>query len=234
MAGALLQAIGTVLGRPYTESQLVHAVLILEQLLTTGGGWQDQVGGIIAGAKIARCKAELPLHVTFETLDLPLNFQEVLADRMVLIFTGQSRLARNVLHEVLRRWWSKVPATMEAAQELVVLAERCALALQSGDLNGISDCVNRYWELKKAMGGSSVDPPIVRSLMEKLRSSALAMSLCGAGGGGFLLVVTNKSGAYETVRSLLEEDPDACHMTLHRASIANEGLKVLIGANTGD
>ena len=43
---------------------LVHQTLVLEQMLTTGGGWQDQVGGLVPGspAKISRSDAALPLQ----------------------------------------------------------------------------------------------------------------------------------------------------------------------------
>ena len=30
----------------------MHAVLVVEQLLTTGGGWQDQVGGLHPGLSL--------------------------------------------------------------------------------------------------------------------------------------------------------------------------------------
>ena len=43
LAGAVLAALWTTLGANYTRRELVHAVLVVEQLLTTGGGWQDQV-----------------------------------------------------------------------------------------------------------------------------------------------------------------------------------------------
>ena len=43
LAGAVLAALWTTLGAAYNRLELVHAVLVVEQLLTTGGGWQDQV-----------------------------------------------------------------------------------------------------------------------------------------------------------------------------------------------
>lgn len=32
-------------GRAVDISSVIHAVVLAEQMLTTGGGWQDQVGG---------------------------------------------------------------------------------------------------------------------------------------------------------------------------------------------
>ena len=44
LAGTLLAALVVLLGHPPpSPSHLVHATLCVEQWLTTGGGWQDQV-----------------------------------------------------------------------------------------------------------------------------------------------------------------------------------------------
>merc|ERR1719239_1201340 len=46
LAGAVLAALLGAAGKSIDNSGLIHAVLYLEQLLTTGGGWQDQIGGL--------------------------------------------------------------------------------------------------------------------------------------------------------------------------------------------
>jgi galactokinase/mevalonate kinase-like predicted kinase len=43
LAGAVMAALWRACGRSFTKSDVTHAVLHLEQMLTTGGGWQDQV-----------------------------------------------------------------------------------------------------------------------------------------------------------------------------------------------
>jgi len=64
LAGCLLAALGHAVGRPYADTAaLVHAVLHLEQVLTTGGGWQDQAGGLVGGFKVTTSAAALPLRV---------------------------------------------------------------------------------------------------------------------------------------------------------------------------
>ncbi|CAJ1364220.1 unnamed protein product, partial [Effrenium voratum] len=69
------------------DESLIHAVQNVEQMLTTGGGWQDQVGAILGGAKIAR-SGPLPLRVLAEPLPLSRDFAEALEQRLVLVFTG--------------------------------------------------------------------------------------------------------------------------------------------------
>ncbi len=46
LAGCLISTFWVVLGRNFSKKSLLHAVLYLEQLLTTGGGWQDQVSNL--------------------------------------------------------------------------------------------------------------------------------------------------------------------------------------------
>ena len=103
LAAALLRALCVAAGRPYSDSSLTHAVLKLEQMLTTGGGWQDQVGGIYPGAKIARSPAALPLQVTTTPIALAPAVVELLNDHLLMIFTGRPRLARNLLQVKQKR-----------------------------------------------------------------------------------------------------------------------------------
>jgi fucokinase len=58
LAAAVVAACWTcAAGSCYTRADLVHAVLVVEQLLTTGGGWQDQVGGLHPGFNIGSSPA---------------------------------------------------------------------------------------------------------------------------------------------------------------------------------
>jgi hypothetical protein len=65
----------------------------VEQMLTTGGGWQDQVGGLLPGIKFSSSPSHLPLFVDYEVLDVPQSFIDVLNQHMICIYTGSSSLA---------------------------------------------------------------------------------------------------------------------------------------------
>ena len=41
LAATLVACIGRTMGVSYDLDMLVHAVVMVEQMLTTGGGWQD-------------------------------------------------------------------------------------------------------------------------------------------------------------------------------------------------
>ncbi|CAM9908431.1 unnamed protein product, partial [Hapterophycus canaliculatus] len=94
LAGVVLSAVCVAAGRAMSSSSLVHAVLRVEQLMTAGGGHQDQVGGLLGGVKICRTTASLPLQVLTETIPLDPAFEDALNGRLVLVFTGKQRLAR--------------------------------------------------------------------------------------------------------------------------------------------
>src|SRR5207247_5841723 len=54
LGAALLAALNRAFGREPSLEELCLEVLRLEQLMGTGGGWQDQVGGMWGGVKFAR------------------------------------------------------------------------------------------------------------------------------------------------------------------------------------
>ena len=72
-------------------------VLHFEQMLTTGGGWQDQVGGLFPGIKVGHSKAEIPVKIYVKFLQVSEEVIRSFGDQLVLVYTGKTRLARNLL-----------------------------------------------------------------------------------------------------------------------------------------
>ena len=72
--------------------------MVVEQLLTTGGGWQDNVNGLAPGIKLGVSpKSENTMSVSHNVLDASEEFLNRLQERMVLVYTGTVRLAKNLL-----------------------------------------------------------------------------------------------------------------------------------------
>ena len=84
-----------------SPKMLNFQVLYLEQLLTTGGGWQDQIGGLFGGVRLGLSEAKLPLKVDVVDLKISEEYLQRFNDRLVLIYTGKTRLARNLLQVCL-------------------------------------------------------------------------------------------------------------------------------------
>lgn len=226
LAGALLAVVYRCTGRSYTTDSLIHAVLYLEQILTTGGGWQDQVGGLVGGVKVGRSSACLPLKVVVERLHPPREFLERLEQHLLLVYTGKTRLARNLLQDVVRSWYSRLPSMVQNAQQLVWNSEECSRACSHGSLASLGVCLDRSWQQKKLMA-PGCEPASVRAMMEALRPLVLGQSLAGAGGGGFLYLLTREPQQREAVLQVLNSTPGLGDFSVHWVALDAEGLSVL-------
>ena len=94
----VVACVGRAAGVEWGTDALAHAVLRVEQMLTTGGGWQDQIGGVVGGVKACSCAAaSLPLSVCTRPLPLSATAIAALEAHLQLVYTGKTRLARNLL-----------------------------------------------------------------------------------------------------------------------------------------
>jgi galactokinase/mevalonate kinase-like predicted kinase len=101
MGAVIFAAIQRVIGRELSQRELFHSVLRLEQALTTGGGWQDQIGGAVDGVKMAVTEPGFVPdarihHVLPDILDPKTN-----GGLSLLYYTGVTRLAKNILQQVV-------------------------------------------------------------------------------------------------------------------------------------
>ncbi|XP_068595496.1 L-fucose kinase [Brachionichthys hirsutus] len=223
LAGVLLAAVYRCTGRTYDTDSLIHAVLYLEQSLTTGGGWQDQVGGLVGGLKVGRSRASLPLQVEVERLCPPEDFLDSLEKHLLLVYTGKTRLARNLLQDVVRSWYGRLPSMVQNVQQLVANSEDCARACSDGSLSRVGLCLDRSWQLKKLVAPGS-EPASVRVMMEALRPLVLGQCLAGAGGGGFLCLLTREPGQQQAVLQVLNDTPGLGDYSVHRVELDMDGI----------
>lgn len=221
-----MQAISEALGRKMDRQSLIHAVLKVEQMMTTGGGWQDQVGGLVGGAKIARSASSLPLQVLTEEIPVSKEVATALAERLVLVFTGHPRLAKSLLQNVLRRWYARLPEICDVVGHLTANAEEAASAIRAGDLEKLGRCLSSYWEHKKLMA-AGCEPNAIATLRARLAPQTLGFSLAGAGGGGFAVVLMREPNSSECVRLALAGIEGLEDATIHTAEVDMEGMAAL-------
>ncbi len=60
LGAVILAAFSRFFGRPVIMDELIRQVLQVEQMLTTGGGWQDQIGGAVGGHQVHPEPPRLP------------------------------------------------------------------------------------------------------------------------------------------------------------------------------
>lgn len=225
LSGALMAALLSAAGYQYSTDSLIHAVLHLEQMLTTGGGWQDQVGGLLPGIKIGRSKGQLPLKVESEILEMKEANKKKFLDHSLLVFTGKPRLAKNMLQGVIRNWYTRKPEVIQTADWIESNAEDCATACLEGDIEKIGKCLNISWEQKKIIA-PGCEPPQVKELIDVLKPHIHGVILTGAGGGGFLYAITKEPKFFERVGDLINKLEGERTEEVYKLELDEEGLTV--------
>mgnify|MGYP005846822993 CR=1 FL=1 len=223
------------------RSDIIDAVSALEQVLSTGGGFQDQVNGLIGGLKMVSSKAnQLPIHLTIEPLEINPTVQKSLDDSLMLAFTGKTRLAKNILQNVLRRWARRTPEVVDTVEALVNGAHKAKDALLAGDLVSVGQCLDEYYMQKKHMAGedSGVEPEFVRRILDRLNQEKLicGASLCGAGGGGFLVMMASPGVDKDKIQAMVAKELASSvgtseneeSFSWHGCQISMEGLTTMI------
>ncbi len=204
LAATLLAALHRAAGRDLPRDRLIDQTLILEQRLSTGGGWQDQVGGIVGGVKSTVSAPGIPQHPVVEPLDLPPHRRDGLAERLVLYYSGQQRLARDILRRVIGRWIVREPAAVALMNELKDSAAALRKALLAGRWTAVGDEIARYWRIKKDLFPGSTTPAVDVLLLD-LRGLYQAAGLAGAGGGGFMYFFCRHRKQADQLRAALAE-----------------------------
>ena len=204
LSAACVKAVFEFTGIEFTEEDLYAHVLAMEQIMSTGGGWQDQVGGATPGLKYMSSMPGLKQEIKVTHVELPESARKELDERFVLIYTGQRRLARNLLRDVVGRYVGNEPDSLFALEEIQKTAALMRFELERGNVDGFAKLLDYHWELsKKVDAGSS------NTLIEQIFSSIEEMIdgrlVCGAGGGGFLQVILKKGITREDVENRLNE-----------------------------
>lgn len=204
LSAACVKAVFEFMGIKYTEEDLYAHVLAMEQIMSTGGGWQDQVGGITPGLKYITSMPGIDQKLKVMHVEIPKAAKKELDDRFVLIYTGQRRLARNLLRDVVGRYVGNEPDSLFALEEIQKTAALMRFELERGNIDGFAKLLDYHWELSKKVDAGSSNTLIeqIFSSIEELIDGKL---VCGAGGGGFLQVVLKKGITKQQIEDRLNE-----------------------------
>ena len=204
LSGACVKAVFEFMGIAYTQDSLYSHVLCMEQIMATGGGWQDQVGGLTNGIKLITTRPGLVQKIEAQTVQISSQTRQTLSERLALIYTGQRRLARNLLRDVVGRYVGNEPDSLYALKEIRLLAEKMRTELERGDVDAFAQLLNQHWELSQKIDAGSTNT-LINQIFESVSDLIDGRMVCGAGGGGFLQVILKKGVSRETVHRRLKE-----------------------------
>jgi fucokinase len=227
MGTVIVAALGRVQGRPLSQRELFHSVLRLEQALTTGGGWQDQIGGVVDGVKmIVTAPGMVPdAHIHY----LPCDILDPQANggRTLLYYTGITRLAKNILHEVVGRYLNRDRAAMATLRQIGAVAREVMDAFIRKDIERFGRLMDVAWQLNKRLDPNSSNEQI-EALFERVGPHIYGGKLLGAGGGGFMLLVCKSPQEAAEVRRTLDADPPNSRARFFDFDVSAEGLVVTV------
>lgn len=224
LAATLLETIGDLCGLNWDRSALFSRTLALEQLMTTGGGWQDQAGGIYRGVKLVETAPGLKQKPTLRWLPDYLLGPALANETILLYYTGLTRLAKNILYEIVRGIFLNSPSHLSIIEEIGANAEVAFNAIQRSDFDALTESIRTAWTLNQRLD-SGTNPPAMERILDSVQDYLAAAKLLGAGGGGYLLMFAKDKSAAGRIRETLTQHPPNARARFVEYEVSNTGLQ---------
>jgi len=170
-------------GEQVTAEQLAQEACEIEiERLGKPIGKQDQYIAAYGGLRSFRFRRDDRVDV--ERIPLGAKQARELDARLHLFFTGRTRKADVILTEQKANTRDR-SAELDGIKQLALAL---GPALERGELDRLGDLLHTNWELKRRLASGVSDPAIDEMYALARTHGALGGKICGAGGGGFLLV----------------------------------------------
>lgn len=180
----LLQALFTYRGRQVSAEELADLACTIE--IDRCGkriGKQDQYIAALGGIRDIRFGPGET--VVADEILLPAAQRRALQHELLLFYTGVTRSAGTILDEQS----ANIMNTLPQLNGLRQLAEEAGNALRRGDLAAVGEILRGSWMAKRSLAIGVSNSQIDGAIEAALDAGASGAKVCGAGGGGFLLVI---------------------------------------------
>ena len=226
LAATVLAAVSDFCQLAWDKNEIGRRTLALEQLLTTGGGWQDQFGGILPGVKLLQTDGGFTQQPLARWLPTDVYTQPEYRQCHLLYYTGITRTAKQILAEIVRRMFLNNGRQLDILRQMKEQAAEMFDAIQRQDFRQMGLLVRRTWQQNQLID-IGTNPEAVRRLTELVDDLCLGYKLPGAGGGGYLYMVAKDPEAAARIKQILSSH----HSSLTNArfvdmSLSTTGLQV--------
>ena len=225
LAATLLGTLGELCGLSWDKNVLFARTLALEQMLTTGGGWQDQAGGLFRGVKLIETASGLSQRPTVRWLPDHLFGHGYANQTILLYYTGLTRLAKNILHEIVRGIFLNSPRHLAIVDEIGANAEAAFQAVQRDDYEALAGAIRTSWTLNQRLDAGT-NPPEIQAILDQVDDYLAATKLLGAGGGGYLLMLAKDQTAAARIRETLAAHPPNPRARFVEMSLSDTGFQM--------
>lgn len=206
LAANVLGTLNDYLGFGWDKNEIGERTLVLEQLLTTGGGWQDQYGGLLPGVKLLQTQPGSLQSPQVRWLPNDLYTQPEYQACHLLYYTGITRTAKTILSEIVERMFLNQADELTLLREMKQHALAMYDALQRDNFQLMGQLVRKTWEQNQRLDAGT-NPPEIERLTRLIDDLCLGYKLPGAGGGGYLYMVAKDPEAAARVKTILRDHP---------------------------
>jgi galactokinase/mevalonate kinase-like predicted kinase len=225
LAATVLGTLSDFCGLNWDKHELSYRTLVLEQMLTTGGGWQDQFGGIFNGVKLLETVPGIRQNPGIKWLPDQLFTRRETREMMLLYYTGVTRVAHDILGEIVKGMFLNSSTHLEIFNEMKIHASETFNTILANDYEGLANKVAVSWMLNQRLD-QGTNPPVIREITGRVDDYLLGYKLLGAGGGGYLMMFAKSADAALRARKKLEADPPNARARFVDFSISNTGFQV--------
>ena len=225
LAATVLAALSELCALNWDRNALVSRTLALEQMLTTGGGWQDQAGALFRGVKLTETSPGLGQVPTLRWLPNGLFGPDLANHSILLYYTGITRLAKNILAEIVRGMFLNSPARLRCLEEIGLNARAGAEAIQRCDYQLLAGIIRNSWALNQQLDPGT-NPAPVQDILGRVSDYLAAAKLLGAGGGGYLLMFAKDITAALKIKEVLNTNPPNPTARFVNFCVSETGLEV--------
>ena len=225
LASTVLGAVSDFCGLAWDKNEIGRRTLILEQMLTTGGGWQDQFGGVLGGVKLLQTGSGFDQSPQVRWLPNDLWLQPEYRACHLLYYTGITRTAKQILAEIVSRMFLNHGDELRLLGEMKEHTMEMYDAIQRNDFVRMGQLVRKTWSQNKQLD-SGTNPEAVAALTSLVDDLCLGYKLPGAGGGGYLYMIAKDPEAAARIKQILNDHPSSRNARFVEMALSTSGLQI--------
>jgi D-glycero-alpha-D-manno-heptose-7-phosphate kinase len=199
---ALLEAYRAAFGLPLGRYDIAQLAFEIERIdLGLAGGRQDQYAAAFGGVNFIEF---LPGdRVIVNPLRIAAPYLYEFEASLLVCFTGQSR-ASAIIQDQVQAIAQSDEGALQAMHQLKSDAVEMKQALLAGNIQQVAEVLNRSWKAKQRTSDLVSNSKVEEVFELGLKNGALAGKVSGAGGGGFLMFMTDPEQRYRLITALNE------------------------------
>jgi D-glycero-alpha-D-manno-heptose-7-phosphate kinase len=197
---AIIGALSKLSGKSITKYDIAELAYRLERVeLGIKGGLQDQYASTFGGFNFIEFDGS---HVIVNPLRIDPEVLNELHSNLLLFDTGKTRLSAGILERQIKSVIDKKEQALESLDMIKKIAVEMKNYLLKGDLSTFGELLWEEWQYKKRLDPQISNPTLDHLFDIARKEGAIGGKLCGAGGGGHILIYSNLEVRHNVIKAL--------------------------------